>query len=184
MFIGVAILILFSSFSLIGTILAIRLAPFLFSEIWLFNAVCTNLTINAALLVALILLDYSYFEFKIISHALYAAIIASLIHVAFFGVVVVSFDRSISVYFLSSMYEREENFRTKDLEALLWEGYFIGQSATKRRIEEQTHIGNMAINSTGEIYLTDKGRRFVEMSRIIAQLYNTRQEFLWPNGAE
>lgn len=184
MFLGIFTLILFTSFSLIGTVIAIRLAPFSFSEIWLFNAVYTNIMINAALLFLFIIFDYTYFEFKMIVHALYAAIIATLIHVAFFGVIVVSFDRSISVYFLSAIFEREDTFRPEQLEALLWEGYFLGQSATQRRIEEQTQIGNMAMNSAGEIYITAKGRRFVEMSRVIAQLYNTKREFLWPNGGE
>ena len=181
MFLAGCTLVIFLSMSVGLTILAIKYFPFLLSEIWLFDAVYACILVNVALLCFVILMDYVFLGSRIYFHAIYAAIIAILSHVALFGIVVVSFDRSISVYFLSSMYEANKALTVEEMEGLLWEGYFIGQSATQRRIKEQTQIGNMAWNDDGELFITKKGRSFIEFSRVIAKLYNTQRQFLWPN---
>lgn len=155
------------------------------SEIWLFNAILINLIINVSLFfISVTIMFFKNYSPEALSGLVSSTIIATLFHISLFGIIVVSFDRSISVYFLASMYSHDTSKNYEELEKMLWDGYFASGKATLRRLDEQTIIGNISKSPNGSYKLTEKGENFIANSRIIAKIYGIQRGFLWPNGED
>lgn len=108
-----------------------------------------------------------------------AASLTLSFNICFLVLLPVTVDRSVTVFLLSTI-QRQQN-RGIDAPALqqaFIEGYVIRMGAIDRRIEEQRKSGNLTIAPDGKVRLTDQGRHFMTLSRIIARLFGTDPRFV------
>ena len=125
-----------------------------------------------------------FFVFKKINNLSYANIIAILsltfgLNFGFFTLVPVALDRSISVFLLGSLAGSERALTKEDLSSLFDEFYMKRYSAIDRRVHEQLVSGNIE-PSDGGYTLTNRGRKFIATSQLIAHVYGIDDRFLNP----
>jgi len=110
----------------------------------------------------------------------YESVFSSLIlvlslHICFFVLFPVTFDRSVTIYLLNSIKNNQKNYSChgltkKDLQDKLINEYVIKNDAINKRLIEQTIIDNIFFNSNC-INLTNRGLKFLNFSRLIMSLY-------------
>ncbi|MFH1827614.1 MAG: glycosyltransferase family 2 protein [bacterium] len=134
------------------------------------------LLIPAILITSIISALFNYYLFKVKLESLVAAIIISIsINLSFFVIFPVTFDRSITMYLLSTLNEKSINQTCDGLSEKALEQYFITEYvkdnfAIKRRIYEQSII-NMLKERNSCVQLTQRGRKFIEFSELVKRIY-------------
>ncbi|MBP3420767.1 MAG: hypothetical protein J6K37_00680 [Lachnospiraceae bacterium] len=110
--------------------------------------------------------------------------IFGLVNLLWLSLCVVSLDRSVSVFLLCYMDEVEkqgEQYISEETIEECFEQVFIEKyDMLGRRYDEQLASGNIAYDAQGNLYLTDNGKRIVEIFRIVGELYNTDKRFIYP----
>lgn len=113
--------------------------------------------------------------------ALCALVIAALLNFAFLSLILVSIDRSISVYLLSYMASHEEqSFTTDELEHIFLTGYVKGSGAMARRMMEQIATGTVTESAPNCYQISTGGMCMVSAWKILAVLYPVDTHFLYP----
>jgi hypothetical protein len=114
-------------------------------------------------------------------------IIATLFLAFFIFAGPVNIDRSYTIFSLSGMADNPERVYTrKDIEDLFIKTFIYENDNITRRIDEQTHIGNMEI-VTGEngpgYKISPKGRHLIGMMRFVESFYPVDvKNSIYPNG--
>ena len=134
--------------------------------------VLTSLGVFAMILLVSIRLKYRYFE------SMFAALVLALsIHLNFFVVFPVTFERSISMYLLTTL---EKNRITscggltkEQMKEGLINTFVVEKDALQKRIIEQSII-NMIGKNEDCYMVTDQAKRFLRFSQIIKTLYNIK----------
>lgn len=104
------------------------------------------------------------------------SIIFSLsIHLCFFVIFPVTFDRSVTMYLLNTINKNTENtcIQKDNIQQKLINEYIIEQKAVSRRINEQSIIDFINIDNDC-IQLTAKSKKFLNFSSIIKKLYQIK----------
>ena len=108
-----------------------------------------------------------------------AAALSLSFNICFLVLLPVTVDRSVSVYLLSTIgREQGAGIDSTDLRRAFVDGYVVRMDAVGRRIDEQRTTGNVTVASDGKIQLTSQGRRFMELSRIVARVFGTDPRFV------
>jgi hypothetical protein len=108
-----------------------------------------------------------------------AAALSFSFNICFLVLLPVTVDRSVSVYLLSTIEQRQDAGIDADgLQRAFINGYVINMGAVDRRIDEQRKSGNIVVASDGQLHLTERGRHFMALSRLVAQLFGTDQRFV------
>ena len=107
----------------------------------------------------------------------FAALVVSLsLHLAFFVVFPVTFERSITVFFLGELSLQTassglcKGLATEQAEETLINDYIVGKGAVAKRVEEQKIIG-FVDDSNECLQITDKGRKFLDFAKIVSKIY-------------
>lgn len=110
-----------------------------------------------------------------------AALVMSLsLHLAFFVVFPVTFERSITMFFLKELSSQTTysglcgGLTSKQAEESLIKDYIIGKGAVARRVEEQRIIG-FVDNGNECIQITGKGRSFLEFAKMVNRIYGIEE---------
>lgn len=118
--------------------------------------------------------------FKLQQQTLLAAILVSFsFHLSFFIVFPVTFDRSITMYLLSTLKEKSAShtcggLSKKSLEQYFVDEYILKSKAIDRRIQEQSII-NFIKEEESCVRLTTKGNNFLNLSELIKKMYSLKQ---------
>ena len=108
-----------------------------------------------------------------------AAALSLSFNLCFLVLLPVTVDRSISVYLLSTIEQRQESGITSaQLERSFVDDYVVRMGAIDRRIDEQRRSGNVTVDGGGKVHLTLQGERFMSFSRVIARLFGTDPRFV------
>jgi len=108
-----------------------------------------------------------------------AAALSLSFNICFLVLLPVTVDRSVSVYLLSTIgREQGAGIDSTDLRRAFVDGYVVRMDAVGRRIDEQRTTGNVTVAPDGKIQLTSQGRRFMELSRIVARVFGTDPRFV------
>ena len=100
-------------------------------------------------------------------------------NICFLVLLPVTVDRSVSVYLLSTIEQQQNSGIDADqLQRAFIEGYVVKMGAIDRRIDEQRKSGNITVAAGGQVHLTQRGRRFMALSRLVAQLFGTDPRFV------
>lgn len=113
-----------------------------------------------------------------------APIINSLFICSFTGLiltntanVVVTLDRSISVFLLSSQIPAKQ-FSVEKLKSDFIDGYVVSLKAIERRIDEQVITGNFRRVDTNTLELTTKAHDFIKISRVLVDIFKVDKTFV------
>jgi hypothetical protein len=108
-----------------------------------------------------------------------AAAVSLAFNICFLVLLPVTVDRSISVYLLATIDGRQQGGITrKELEHAFVDRYVVKMGAIDRRIDEQRKSGNVRVTPDGKVHLTDQGKGFMSLSRIVARLFGTDPRFV------
>ncbi|MGE5562871.1 MAG: hypothetical protein ACM3ZV_06115 [Bacillota bacterium] len=108
-----------------------------------------------------------------------AAALSLSFNICFLVLLPVTVDRSVSVYLLSTIERRQAaGIAPSDLEQAFVDGYVVKMGAVDRRIDEQRRSGNITVGADGKVRLTRQGRRFMDLSRLVARLFGTDSRFV------
>ena len=111
------------------------------------------------------------------SLAISAAAVSFSLNTCFLVLLPVTVDRSVTVYLLSTL-EQRDALAPQALEQAFVGGYVEDMHAIDRRIDEQRRSGNIVVGADGKVRLTAQGRRFMAFSRTVAQLFGTDPRFV------
>ena len=100
-----------------------------------------------------------------------ASIIAFSLHLAFFVVMPVTIDRSISVFLLKNIDSHNQGVSKEELEADFVSQYVYANHAIDRRVSEQTISKNIE-TSNNVIHLSAQGKRLLHLLDFIKYIYN------------
>lgn len=121
-----------------------------------------------------------YLTFSI-KDAICSLMIAVLLNFAFLSLILVSLDRSISVYLISYMASHEEqSFTIPELEHIFLSGYVEGSGAMARRMMEQRATGTVEEIAPHVYQISAGGKRMVALWQVLAEIYPVDQQFLYP----
>lgn len=112
------------------------------------------------------------------SLAISAAAVSFSLNTCFLVLLPVTVDRSVTVYLLSTIEQRNGGIAAPALEQAFVGGYVRDMHAIDRRIDEQRRSGNIAVGKDGKVTLTPQGRRFMAFSRSVARLFGTDPRFV------
>lgn len=99
----------------------------------------------------------------------------------FFVLIPVSLDRSVSVFLLG--YMNSGNFETyteTDLTDAFGEIYLNKYGAIDRRVREQLASGNIVEIGQGQYVITPQGKKFIQTSIWMADIFGVDKKFLEP----
>ncbi len=94
------------------------------------------------------------------------------LHLVFFVVFPVTFERSVTMFLLKTIAKNKE-IRKSDLERILITDYIQKNQALEKRLEEQIKIDLLEVNND-RVKITEKGKKFLEISELIKKIYDVR----------
>ena len=113
------------------------------------------------------------------THPIAAAALSLSFNICFLVLLPVTVDRSVSVYLLSTIEQRQDSGVTSaELQKSFVDGYVVRMGAIDRRIDEQRKSGNVTVDAGGKVRLTKQGEHFMSFSRLIARLFGTDPRFV------
>lgn len=130
------------------------------------------------ILLAAILFIY-YAVTKSHLESLIAALLTSAaIHLAFFVIFPVTFERSVTMYLLNTLdnvpiAESCSGLSKLELRQQLINEYVINRDAVGKRLYEQRVINTLG-NDDQCVMLTERGSSFLEFSRVVSKIYGVR----------
>ena len=108
-----------------------------------------------------------------------AAALSLSFNICFLVLLPVTVDRSVSVYLLSTIEQREDSGVTSaQLQKSFVDGYVVRMGAIDRRIDEQRKSGNVSVDAGGMVHLTKQGEHFMSLSRMVSRLFGTDPRFV------
>lgn len=112
---------------------------------------------------------------------IFVFIISCCINMVFFTLFPVTVERSVSVFMLSLMDENSEiAYSEEQITAMFVDKYVDEYGAFEKRFEEQSVTGTIEKNSDGTYSITDKGRFFVKVFRLISDIFDTDKSLVHP----
>jgi Zn-dependent protease with chaperone function len=110
-----------------------------------------------------------------------AVVLAFAVNFAFFVIVPVTIDRSVTTFMLASMETKAGEagaFSKSDIETIMEDNYLRAFDAVGRRLEEQIVSGNIADDGAGGYNLTQQGTDFLEFARSVADVYGIPKTYI------
>lgn len=134
--------------------------------------VLTCLSVFVGILLLSIRLKHRYFESMIA-----ALVFAASMHLIFFVMFPVTFERSISMYLLTTL-EKNRNaacggLTKEQMKEGLITAFILEKDALQKRINEQSII-NMITGGNNCYKVTDQARQFLQFSHTIQAIYNIK----------
>ena len=101
---------------------------------------------------------------------------------AFFILVPVTVERSVSVFMLSYMEQNsDETFTQDSVGDVFTSKYVEDYGAFDKRFDEQVVTGTIEQNEDGSYSITDEGKFIVDMFRMMSDWFNTDRRLVYPN---
>ncbi len=102
------------------------------------------------------------------------------VHVVIFTHLPVTADRSVSVFMLGYMNEKDSACTKEELENVFIDKYVIEYEAFDKRLFEQIYTGTIEETSDGEYALTDSGRNIIKIYDVVAGWFNIDKKLISP----
>ena len=133
----------------------------------------------------LILISYFIYKNKLIESIVlnfYSSALPTISLLLFHSLILVSLERSITVYTLSYLDLHYSNlyFTENDFKQIINSNYMKDTNIASKRIKEQIKIGYIQKVGNSSYILTNKAKKFLSNSRSLAKLFNLKRTFLWP----
>ena len=95
------------------------------------------------------------------------------------------FDRSVSLYLLNTVYHAPDGLSEADIRNEFNTVYFGANYGIKKRLREQTRMGNIAFDAGGDerYRITKSGRRMMNIVRFAHRLYALDPQIVQPKNS-
>ena len=122
---------------------------------------------------------------KLIFINFYSTVLPALMVLLFHTLILVSYERSITVYALAYLESHfsDKTFNKSDFSRIINEGYMKKTNVSSKRIYEQINIGYFKQIGEDKFILTKKAKDFIKKSRVISDAFKIKRTFLWPEKA-
>lgn len=107
-------------------------------------------------------------------------IICCCVNLAFFILVPVTVERSVSVFMLSYMDTYDKGYTQEEIGEIFVDKYVNEYGAFEKRFNEQLETGSIVLNPDGTYSITDTGRFIVKMFRLTSDVYKTDPRLVNP----
>lgn len=110
-----------------------------------------------------------------------ATVLALSVNFAFFVIIPVTIDRSVTTFLLSSMDSEGPTgggYSKADLQQILKSNYLGKFDAVGRRLDEQILSGNISETSVGVYELTEQAQSFLRFAQFIARVYAIQDRYI------
>lgn len=103
--------------------------------------------------------------------------IAVILTYAFLTTVPLNIDRSFSVWMLNSVQQQNKALTVEELEALAHNFFHPSQGEIVRRLNEQSRLGNLYVDSEGKVQITLKGSRTSRFFREVSEFFDLNPKY-------
>ncbi len=150
--------------------------PLLQSQDVLFFRGFGLIIITTALILLFSWIIYKKWKLDDFNAVISAVIMSASFHICFFILFPVTFERSVTMYYLNELNDSQPakqcaGLTKKESEQKLIEEYILEQDAVSKRLHEQAVTG-FVIENNDCITITRKGQDFLEWSERIKKIYN------------
>jgi len=169
--------LIFSIFSVIF-LLSFRSPFFSNQKVLFYRGIELLVMTTVATLIVTILVFRKQWKFKL-ETIVSALIFTFSIHLSFFVIFPVTFDRSVTMYLLETLKQRGnsescQGLSEEQLEEVFIKEYIRQNQAVNRRINEQLFIDFIKRHDQC-VQLTDRGNKFLRLSEMITKIYALNQ---------
>ena len=167
-------LVVFIFFTLIY-VSSFHLPLFIHQDVLFYRGISLLILVTSFFLLLLIILFNATSSYSLQTFIAALAVAVS-INLTFFVIFPVTFDRSVTMFLLNTLDSQDQKAQcsglTKEaLEDSLVNEYIKKQEALDRRIQEQA-VTNFIKSNDNCVQITVPGRKFLDLSRLVATLYN------------
>ena len=157
----------------------------LFSEVLFLSGSFSTLVGFLICWIFLTLASYYIYKKKLIESLIlnfYSSTLPSISILLFHSLILVSLERSITVYTLSylDLHYQDTKFTENDFKQIIDSNYMKDTNIASKRINEQIKIGYIKDIGENNYILTNKARKFLYNSRSLAKIFKLKRTFLWP----
>jgi hypothetical protein len=103
--------------------------------------------------------------------------VASLLTFVFLTTVPLNVDRLFSVWMLNNVNSQQQSLTIEELEALAYKFFEPSEGEIARRIEEQSRLGNLYVDSDGKVLITPKGSSISRFFRKISEFFDLNPKY-------
>lgn len=122
-------------------------------------------------------------EWLSVKDAVLVFILCCSINMVFFTLVPVTVERSVSVFMLSYMdKDPERTFTEEEMSKIFVDTYVYEYGAFEKRFNEQLETGSIKQNPDGSYSITSKGSFLVKLFRAVADVFDTDERLVRPEG--
>lgn len=114
-----------------------------------------------------------YFEELGSGSVIAALLVSACIHLSFFILFPVTYERSVSMYLLYTL-QNHKVLKKEEMKTLLIREYINEKDAVGKRLEEQSYSSFITGNDINGIQLTQRGKIFLYVSNIIKRIYGIK----------
>lgn len=151
-----------------------------FIEVYFYKTIVILIITGIIILVVELLLKHFWkkatFDYKdiILSFVLFMSV-----NMVWLSTIVVSLDRSLSVFVLSYMEQEDRSYSEDELDQVFQNIFIEKYDMLDRRFWEQLESGNIT-EEQGGYQLTSRGKGLVEIFRIVGRVYRVDERFIDP----
>lgn len=152
-----------------------------FVKVYFYKTILILIITGIIILVAELVIKYFWknaiFDYKdiVLSFVLFMSI-----NMVWLSLVVVSLDRSLSVFVLSYMNEEERSYTEEEIEEVFQTVFVDKYEMLDRRFWEQLESGNIIEDGDG-YRLTSRGSSLVEIFKLVGKIYDVDDRFINPS---
>lgn len=158
----------------------LQLGIFDFIEIYFYKTIVILMITGVILLVVELLLKHFWkratFDYK---DVILSFVVFLSINMVWLSTVVVSLDRSLSVFVLSYLAKEDRSYSEQELDEVFQTIFIEKYGMLDRRFWEQLESGNIAEDENG-YQLTKRGESLVDVFKIVGQIYKVDDRFIDP----
>jgi len=158
----------------------IQLGIFDFVEVFFYKTILILIITGMVLLIGELLLKHFWkkaiFDYKdvILSFVLFMSI-----NMVWLSTIVVSLDRSLSVFVLSYLAQENRSYTEEELDDVFQTVFIEKYGMLDRRFWEQLESGNIEQDENG-YKLTERGEGLVDIFKAVGKLYKVDERFISP----
>jgi hypothetical protein len=161
-------------------IAVIQSGIFDFIEVYFYKTIIILIITGTILLIAELILKHVWkkasFDYKdiILSFVLFMSV-----NMVWLSTIVVSLDRSLSVFVLSYMEQEERSYNADELDKVFQDVFIEKYDMLDRRFWEQLESGNIKEKEDG-YQLTSRGEGLVKIFKMVGKIYKVDERFINP----
>ncbi len=161
-------------------IAVLQIGIFDFIEVYFYKTILILVVVSVILLISELLLKHYWkkaiFDYK---DVFISFILFMCINMVWLSTIVVSLDRSLSVFVLSYLAREDRSYNEEELEEVFQSVFIDKYNMLDRRFWEQIESGNIVEDEVG-YKLTSRGEGLAKIFKMVGEVYKVDDRFINP----